>query len=456
MLPLREAPLRGLAQSATEDRSGSNAPMSLNAETLDDPAAVMRDELNGGCFCIDVSPDAFWSLVGDQLDDPVQAQTLRVGRDHLVSTSPAFITRRDLERMEAVVRAVEAASRLEGYREAALAGACDLARQDFGTRGVMMGYDFHLGRTGPQLIEINTNAGGGFLNALLADAATACCSTVASQLPQPPAPDFEAAVMEMFRAEWRAQRGTGEPGFLVIVDDEPPTQYLYPEFVLVQALLRRHGLETQIADPSCLTFDGARLSLEGRTVDMIYNRLVDFRLERPDLAPIAAAAAAGAVVLSPAPRHHALFADKRNLVRLCDREGLLAMGLAPEHADALKGILQTRQVSADNADELWSQRKGLFFKPSGGHAGKRVYRGDKLTRGVWSEILAADDYIAQAYCPPTVREVMVDQSQEPRKMDVRLYTYGSRTLLVAARLYAGQTTNFRTPGGGFSPVIVIG
>jgi hypothetical protein len=27
--------------------------------------------------------------------------------------------------------------------------------------------------------------------------------------------------------------------------------------------------------------------------------------------------------------------------------------------------------------------------------------------------------------------------------------------LVAARIYQGQTTNFRTPGGGFSPVIVL-
>jgi hypothetical protein len=28
-------------------------------------------------------------------------------------------------------------------------------------------------------------------------------------------------------------------------------------------------------------------------------------------------------------------------------------------------------------------------------------------------------------------------------------------LLAAARLYRGQTTNFRTPGGGFAPVFVI-
>ncbi len=30
-----------------------------------------------------------------------------------------------------------------------------------------------------------------------------------------------------------------------------------------------------------------------------------------------------------------------------------------------------------------------------------------------------------------------------------------KVLLVAARLYQGQTTNFRTLGGGFAPVFVI-
>jgi hypothetical protein len=42
-----------------------------------------------------------------------------------------------------------------------------------------------------------------------------------------------------------------------------------------------------------------------------------------------------------------------------------------------------------------------------------------------------------------------------RKVDVRLYTYDGRLLLAAARLYQGQTTNFRTEGGGFAPVFFI-
>ena len=38
------------------------------------------------------------------------------------------------------------------------------------------------------------------------------------------------------------------------------------------------------------------------------------------------------------------------------------------------------------------------------------------------------------------------------KFDLRAYTYAGDVMWMAARLYQGQTTNFRTPGGGFAPV----
>ena len=41
----------------------------------------------------------------------------------------------------------------------------------------------------------------------------------------------------------------------------------------------------------------------------------------------------------------------------------------------------------------------------------------------------------------------------PLKADIRCYAYRGKPLLYAARLYQGQTTNFRTPGGGFAPVL---
>jgi len=41
------------------------------------------------------------------------------------------------------------------------------------------------------------------------------------------------------------------------------------------------------------------------------------------------------------------------------------------------------------------------------------------------------------------------------KFDIRIYTYNGKRLLSAARLYRGQTTNFRTPGGGFAAVVYL-
>lgn len=49
----------------------------------------------------------------------------------------------------------------------------------------------------------------------------------------------------------------------------------------------------------------------------------------------------------------------------------------------------------------------------------------------------------------------VDGVPADLKFDVRAYAYDGRVLLLAARMYSGQTTNFRTPGGGFAPVVVV-
>jgi hypothetical protein len=49
----------------------------------------------------------------------------------------------------------------------------------------------------------------------------------------------------------------------------------------------------------------------------------------------------------------------------------------------------------------------------------------------------------------------VDGVSADLKFDVRAYTYDGKILLLAARMYSGQTTNFRTPGGGFAPVVVV-
>ncbi|MFN6961902.1 MAG: hypothetical protein ACK4N6_06625, partial [Rhodocyclaceae bacterium] len=65
----------------------------------------------------------------------------------------------------------------------------------------------------------------------------------------------------------------------------------------------------------------------------------------------------------------------------------------------------------------------------------------------------ADDYVAQALVPPSTVKVEVDGKLTELKADIRNYVYRGTVQLTAARLYQGQTTNFRTPGGGFARVI---
>lgn len=122
-----------------------------------------------------------------------------------------------------------------------------------------------------------------------------------------------------------------------------------------------------------------------------------------------------------------------------------------EHLFARAGV---EAVIADAAECLWAERRGLFFKPASGYGSKVAYRGDKLTRRVWEAILVGD-CVAQAIAPPSERLTQVGGTTAEFKLDVRVYVYAGDIQLVAARLYAGQTTNFRKPGGGFAPVFVV-
>ncbi|MGH6952338.1 MAG: hypothetical protein ACREH4_15855, partial [Vitreimonas sp.] len=379
---------------------------------------------------------------------------LKQDRPHLFSHAPVFLPQADRDAMHAIVRAVEVAARLPAYREAVLAWAPPIARFDRGPRGAFMGYDFHLTPEGPRLIEVNTNAGGAFLNAFLGRAQIACCAEVERALAVSSLDAFDAAVMRMFAEEWRRQ-GRREPlRRIAIVDERPRDQYLYPEFLLAKRLFERHGIEAAIADPSELRFERGLLRHGGRPIDLVYNRLVDFSLEAAEHLALRTAYESGAAAVTPNPHVHALLADKRNLALLSNPEQLARWGLDSADAAALTGVPETLRVNGGDLNRLWAERRRYYFKPAAGHGGKAVYRGDKLTKSVWGQILAGD-YIAQLNAQPSERTIELDGERVQRKLDVRLYTYDGAILLAAARLYRGQTTNFRTPGGGFAPVFFV-
>lgn len=418
------------------------------------PPSGLSDFLNRECFCITLDRDALSREMEREAHDDEVCETVVKERPHLFSNAPVFLSEADTRGMAQLVRAIEAVAELPAYRDVALAWAPPIAGMDFGPRGVFMGYDFHVAPDGPKLIEVNTNAGGAFLSALLAKAQRACCREVEIGLMRSHADEFEPAVLRIFVEEWTRQRGSGRPGLIAIVDDKPEGQYLYPEFLLARQLFLRHGIDAVIADAAELRYTDGQLTIRDHAIDLVYNRLVDFSFERPEHAALRAAYLDGAVVVTPNPHIHALFADKRNLSVLSDRPLLESWGVPMAVLQDLSGVPRTVIVTPENAPQLWDTRKNWFFKPAGGYGSKAVYRGAKVTKGVWAEIVSGG-YVAQAFAAPSERLVRLDGIAEPRKTDVRLYVYNGQVLLTAARLYQGQTTNFRTPGGGFAPVFVV-
>lgn len=432
-----------------------SAPTPITWTTMPEHLAKRPIEaLNSACFCISLNEKALCRALETELGAPGLCALIKERCPYVFSARPVFVSTRHLEHMAQVIRAIESVVTLPEWRETVLAEAPVIARHDpGGAKGVFLGYDFHLSESGSGLIEINTNAGGAMLNAVLARAQRACCAEIEQMVPSLDATAaLEQGIVDMFRREWSLSGHAQPLQRIAIVDESPDQQYLYPEFLLFQQLFQRHGLTAVIAGPEAFALRDGVLWHGDLAIDLVYNRLTDFLLEHPANAALRQAWLDHAAVLTPHPQAHALYADKRNLARLTDPDQLRALGVPDATADILlAGIPHTEVVDAAHAERLWRERRQLFFKPASGYGSRAAYRGDKLTKRVWQEILAGD-YVAQALVPPGERMIHDDDAPQVLKFDLRNCVYDGAVQWVAARLYQGQTTNFRTPGGGFAPV----
>lgn len=416
--------------------------------------------LNQDCHCLTLDRDALARALDAELGAPGLSALLRERCPFVFAAQPVFVAGAHLRRMGEVIRAVESVVALPAWHERVLAAAPETARVPLPPgqrlpRSVFFGHDFHLDHDQLGLIEVNTNAGGALLNALLARAQRACCPGMAPLVPTAAqAAAFEAAIVAMFRAEWQHTGRTAPLRTIAIVDEAPAQQYLYAEFLLFRTLFERHGLQAVIADPAELDWRAGQLWHGDTVIDLVYNRLTDFYFEQPASAALRQAWLTQTAAITPHPQAHALYADKRHLAVFSDEAELVALGVPAEtRAVLLAHVPHTEVVAAADAERLWAARRGLFFKPAGGYGSRAAWRGDKLTRRVWDEILARDgDYVAQALATPGQRQLEADETRRPMKFDLRAYAYDTQVQWVAARLYQGQTTNFRTAGGGFAPV----
>jgi hypothetical protein len=417
----------------------------------------IADRLNDTCQCIWVDR----SKLGEQLRARLgPAGEELESRPGLVSGSVVFVAHAQADAMDRATALITRALRSEAFDRVVADAAPDIARaRPVASEGVL-GFDFHLGGGRPQLIEINTNPGGLLVNVELARAISAMCDCLdgPAGAMAAGAVDLEAVetvIEDRFAADWRSARPGESLRTIAIVDDDPSTQYLHPEFLLFRALFERVGWRTVIADPRELAVHDRALFHGATRIDLVYNRVTDFYLTQREHGALRQAYEQRLAVVTPHPAAHARWADKRLLAWLRDEQLLERAGLGPvERGTVLESIPPTEIVDRDRADDLWQRRKRLFFKPTDGFGGRAAYRGDKLTRRAFEQVLA-NGYVAQEFAPTSLRRVSVDGDDPQLRTDLRNYVVDGVTLLRAARLYRGQTTNFRTPGGGFAPVLQL-
>jgi hypothetical protein len=357
-----------------------------------------------------------------------------------ISPYSADLSCRDLRRMVQVVRVLHRLSGNPAYRRCLESMLPAVARFDSGHHAVMMGYDFHLTETGPKLIEVNTDAGGLWYASLCAHPEAAGFSE-----------RLGVKLLETFMEDYARFRGdpAARPETLLILDEKPVEQPLYPEMQVFAAFFGAAGIETSIVGPEALETRGDGLYFGGRAVDMIYNRHCDFYLKAPELEKIRSAYLQGQVCLSPNPHVYGLLADKRRMMLWCRPELMRRFGLPePEIALLAEIVPETRLLASLTKEEAWQTRKQWVFKPDTGYASRGVYVGEKLTKHKLAE-LDPDNTLLQRWIPPSLTR---GEDGQTFKTDYRLFTYRCRLLAMASRLYQGQVTNLRTENGGFAKV----
>ena len=419
-------------------------------------AFASSERLNRDCDCVGTDVPALQFALDSQLASSRAGAMLTETHPHLFSAVPVFVAGAHIRQVERIIQAIGIVAGNPVYRRSALSRAPAIAHAPMATRGVFFGYDFHITPDGPKLIEINTNAGGALLNVELLRAQQACCPPVEDYLRTAQTPErVEATFFDMFATEWRLARGARPLKTVAIVDDGPTAQYLFPEFLLFQKLLTQRGIHTSIVDARELELTRGALTFNGRPIDLVYNRTTDFYFADESQRALREAYEADAAVITPHPHAHALYSHKANLATLTDPEALRSMGVPAEAiATLLRGIPRTVFVDG-SAESWWRERAHWFFKPVQGFGSRGAYRGDKLTRRVFEQIMAGG-YVAQRIAAPAERRRSTQSGQACYKFDLRSYVYDGEQQMLAARLYQGQTTNFRSPGGGFAPVYLLG
>jgi hypothetical protein len=194
---------------------------------------------------------------------------------------------------------------------------------------------------------------------------------------------------------YREWGGRAEPPLIAIVDwRNVPT---WSEFEILQERFTELGVPTIVCAPEDLEFDGPALRAGGRTIDLLYRRvLINDILERPaECAALVKAVEAKAVCMANSfrckiPHKKAFFAvltDDR-FAEIFD-DGALA--LVRRHVPWTRVVAETRttreDIEFDLVPYIREHRDELVMKPNDEYGGTGVTLGWEQTASAWDDTL---------------------------------------------------------------------
>lgn len=309
--------------------------------------------------------------------------------------------------------------------------------KDPGNKSIMMSYDFHLDEMqNLKLIEVNTNAS--FL-------ALGHEMYKARKIPLPVSDFSFDEIRQNILTEMQLQdKIPASPFKVAITDDKPSEQRLFVEFLVYNELFKSWGWDSRIVD--------YRELFKNFSPEFIYNRYTDFFLSDDSSELLREQFLSRDVCLSPNPYEYLLLADKQRLIDWSQEGFFEAQGLSETDIQLLRtAVPRSYDVARSSAEEIWSIRKKLFFKPKNAFGSKQSYKGSSISRKTFEDLLK-ENFIGQEYISASEQVFETPAGAQSFKYDLRCYAYQGRLQLVVARLYQGQVTNLRSPYGGFACV----
>lgn len=374
-----------------------------------------------------------------------QYPSVAVEKLALPAVSPFLIplNKKTVEEVSGLVKILYKMAHSKSYVEVIKTNQSDYLQINNGDTSLLMSYDFHLDQNNNlKLIEVNTQSSG-YLVSDLVDQVNEMKKESEQSL---------VSLRKSFEQEWQNFSSKAFfPDHTLIVDHQIKNQKMYIEFLMYRDLFHLWKWPCQLEEIENLDINsqGVLVDPQGREIQMIYNRCTDFYFE--SLPKLKKVFLDRKCCISPHPREYLLLADKMRLCEWSSEDFLDKLEWNSKEKEIIqKAVPFTTLISSISPDQLWKERKALFFKPLRGYGGKSVYRGKSISRNMFDRIIKEKGIFQETVPPP----FFIDTHGKEWKYDIRAYAYRDQVQKICARVYQGQLTQFQTPLSGFASVCI--